>query len=73
MIILVLTTKSGILSRKGWGGESKENFTFNFIPSIQFKFSNMYILSWPKSPFSFFHKINDIFFIFTKTLLIWIL
>ena len=26
---------------------------------------NKYVLGWPKSPYAFFHKINDMFFIFT--------
>ena len=27
----------------------------------------LFVLGWPKNPFSFFHKIKDIFFIFTNT------
>lgn len=40
IVILVLTVKSGYCSRKGWGGENKEDFSFHFVSSIQFKFSD---------------------------------
>ena len=36
--------------------------TENNLSNIRFQF----LLSWPKSPFSFFHKIKDTFFIFTN-------
>ena len=46
------------------------------MPCIKCKYkivlSGVYILGWPKSLFSFFHKMKDTFFISPITLLIWV-